>query len=162
MFKTRLRIALVVAAVLLPFILHQVYSWMTALPADIVVATGPENGLYRGMWKELGREIKDQLKVNVRFRHTGGSTENLELLENGDIDFCLCQGGPTTFSAVAINRLITSRNSWRTCTLKLFTFWCDRKQEFARRQISKESESISATKGPAITRWRYYCSIMSV
>jgi TRAP-type uncharacterized transport system substrate-binding protein len=97
MFKTRLRIAMVVAAVLLPFILHQVYSWMTALPADIVVATGPENGLYRGMWKELGREIKDQLNVNVRFRHTGGSTENLELLENGDIDFCLCQGGTDHF-----------------------------------------------------------------
>jgi len=97
MFKTRLRIALVVAAVLLPFIVHQAYYWLTALPRDIVVATGPENGLYRGVWKELGSEIERQLGVTVEILHTGGSAENLRLLEAGDVDFCLCQSGTDHF-----------------------------------------------------------------
>lgn len=93
MRKRLITIALVVALLSLPFVAHGVYRRITALPAEITIATGPEHGRYRLVTASLGREIEQRLGVDVRFVHTSGSLENLRLIQEGRADFALFQPG---------------------------------------------------------------------
>lgn len=94
------KIALVVALLLLPFLLHEIYRRWTALPERITVATGPEGGRYYDLTDKLKLALERELPVTVE-KHkqndgsdfTQGSRENIRLLKNGSVQFALYQRG---------------------------------------------------------------------
>lgn len=88
-----IRPAVAVALLTLPFVVAGVYRWMTALPKEIVIATGPEGGRYRVIAEKLKQAIEDKTEIKVELVHTQGSMENLHKLESGEVDFCLYQPG---------------------------------------------------------------------
>ncbi len=92
--KTLLGILGVVFLLALPFAVTSIYRRMTELPEQIVIATGPQGGLYRELAENLQQEIEQQLKVDVTLEHeTHGSLDNLRLLRAGKVDFALYQPG---------------------------------------------------------------------
>lgn len=88
-----IRPAIAVALLALPFVIAGIYRWMTALPDEVVIATGPEGGRYRVVAEKLKEAIESELKVRVTLVHTQGSMDNLNKLEDGTVDFCLYQPG---------------------------------------------------------------------
>ncbi len=84
-----------VLLVALPVLIHRVYLHATAFPEEIVLATGPEGGRYRDLCEQLAQQIEKDLGVEVTLRHTNGSLENLQLLQNEEdkVDLCLYQPG---------------------------------------------------------------------
>lgn len=81
------------AIVGLPMALHAFYQHMTSLPDRIAIATGPANGRFREVAEALAVEIETRLGVEVERVPSGGSIENLALLQAGKVDFALCQRG---------------------------------------------------------------------
>lgn len=92
MRKKLIRVAVVVLLIFLPFAAHWGYQRITAPPARVVVATGPEGGRYRQISENLGDELKSRFpEIEIVYRPTSGSLENLRLLLDGEVDFALYQ-----------------------------------------------------------------------
>ena len=87
------RFAMVVILVALPLIISWIYSSLTAMPTKVRLGTGPQNGRYRQIMESLKGEIETELGIEVELVETGGSFDNLELLQKGEIDFALFQAG---------------------------------------------------------------------
>ena len=92
MHKKLIQVAAVAVLLVFPFIVHFLYVQMTALPDEIVLATGPVDGRYH----EFSRAIKDELLrrhpgMIVTLKETDGSLQNLQLLQSGEVDFALYQ-----------------------------------------------------------------------
>ena len=90
-----LQVALAVALVLLPVLLHVVYRSVTSLPRQVTLAMGPEGGRYEQFMSQLAGELQ-QRGVTVTQRRTGGSLEHLQLLQDGQVDLALYQANPET------------------------------------------------------------------
>lgn len=83
----------VVALIILPLILSWTYHWLTSLPREIIIATGPAGGRYETVAETLADVIREELGVRVRTVPTDGSRENLDLLARGEADFAIYQQG---------------------------------------------------------------------
>lgn len=72
------------------------YWWMNPTPPkQVTLATGPAQSAYA----EFGQRYADWLKpygITVVLQPTEGSTENLQLLRDGDVDLAFVQGGTST------------------------------------------------------------------
>lgn len=93
-----LRILAVAGLVLLPFVVHGVYLWMTALPGTVRIGSGAVGGEYRHLSESLSEAIEDELGIRVELVETAGSLENLDLLAAGRIDIALYQ--PRTLEVI--------------------------------------------------------------
>ena len=65
-----LKITAVVVLISLPIVAYFVYKHFTALPPAITLATGPKNGLYRGLSVNLAAELEKSLPIQVHTQHT--------------------------------------------------------------------------------------------
>ncbi|TCL09811.1 TRAP-type uncharacterized transport system substrate-binding protein [Shimia isoporae] len=61
-------------------------------PKALVMAAGPENGAYARV-AALYKEILARDGIELDIRYTNGSVDNRDLLENGEVDVALLQGG---------------------------------------------------------------------
>ena len=63
-------------------------------PTEIVIATGSEDGAYHRYARALAEELEAAgSRFNLRIVSTGGSMENLRLLQSDEVDFGFIQGG---------------------------------------------------------------------
>jgi len=62
------------------------------LPDSITIATGSEQGNYYRVGRAYAEYLSDH-GVALKVRKTAGSVENLELLNSGDVDLAIVQGG---------------------------------------------------------------------
>lgn len=89
--------------VLLVFVVTAVVAWSllpAPLPEVVRLGTGPVDGYYARFGEALRKEVAKQ-GVEIELVTTTGSMENIRLLEDGEIDVGLLQGGiqgdaPTT------------------------------------------------------------------
>jgi TRAP transporter TAXI family solute receptor len=103
-------VAIIATVVALAVIIGGFYAYRT-LSGDqarheIVVATGAETGTYHALGAALAQilTIMDVVE-SARVRSTGGSVENMEMIENGDADLAFVQSdNPTSTNA----RLVAS------------------------------------------------------
>ena len=72
--------------------LYQLVKALTALNRTIVIAGGPEKGLYHPIALSLSN-VLTRLGRTVKVRATDGSLENLKLVAEGKVDFALFQPG---------------------------------------------------------------------
>jgi TRAP transporter TAXI family solute receptor len=72
--------------------LYQLVKALTALNRTIVIAGGPEKGLYHPIALSLSN-VLTRLGRTVKVRTTDGSLENLKLVAEGKVDFTLFQPG---------------------------------------------------------------------
>lgn len=87
-------IAIVAFLVLLPFLLLWAYRrTISALPSEVVIATGPPDGKYEPLMRSLAKKIETKLRIKVNTLRTKGSVENLLLLQTGKADFGPSQAG---------------------------------------------------------------------
>lgn len=94
MKKTVVQLVFVLFLMALPFVLTWCYQSYTALPEQIVIATGPHGGRYEAIAKNLATAIHGRLGVHVKLEEqTEGSLDNLRLLRDGQVDFALYQPG---------------------------------------------------------------------
>jgi len=91
MRKTLLRFAFVVAVVLLPLGVHFAYQAFTGLPGEMIIASGPQGGRYAQVVASLAQQVEKRTGVQVQVVPTEGSLENLTLLDEAAVDFCLYQ-----------------------------------------------------------------------
>ena len=83
MRKKLIRVAAVIALLLVPFGVHLLYVRLTALPVEVTVATGPRDGRYREFGKALKAELlRRNPGMTVTLKETDGSLENLQLLQS--------------------------------------------------------------------------------
>ncbi|WP_270729739.1 TAXI family TRAP transporter solute-binding subunit [Shimia sp. Alg240-R146] len=61
-------------------------------PKSLVLAAGPENGAYARVALQY-KEILARDNIAVQIKHTNGSVDNAGLLESGEVDVALLQGG---------------------------------------------------------------------
>ncbi|MEL7446121.1 MAG: TAXI family TRAP transporter solute-binding subunit, partial [Pseudomonadota bacterium] len=66
--------------------------------ASFVVATGSESGMYN----RFGRALEQIGVEGVSLRQTAGSSENLELLQTGEVEFALVQNDLAQYAALGI------------------------------------------------------------
>ena len=52
-----------IAVIALPILGYLIYHSMTALPREVVIATGPENGLYRKLSLSLESNLKNAFQA---------------------------------------------------------------------------------------------------
>lgn len=90
-FLTRLIVLIVLIPV--PFGLHWLYQSLTALPATVRIATGVEGGRYRAIMDSLGHELAERTSGRIEFHPTAGTSENLRMVVDGEVDFALIQSG---------------------------------------------------------------------
>lgn len=93
MVRHLVKIAAVIALILLPFGVRWLYLWVTAYPDEIVFATGAEQGRYRAISEALAKRIQAELEIQVRLIGTNGSLDNLRRLQRREVDFALYQPG---------------------------------------------------------------------
>ena len=93
MRKKLLKFFLLMLLVSLPVGVHRAYLYVTQLPAEISIGTGPPGGRYRVLCEALANELKSKHGIQVHLVHTGGSLDNLELLQQGKVAFALYQPG---------------------------------------------------------------------
>jgi TRAP transporter TAXI family solute receptor len=92
MRRKLIRVAVVAALLLLPFIVRVLYVQLTALPDEVIVATGPADGRYRQIGEGLKAELRRRHpRMTVTLKETDCSLENLQLLQRGEVDFALYQ-----------------------------------------------------------------------
>ncbi len=92
--KTLLGITGMLLLIAFPFVVTGSYLYMTALPKHVVIASGPDGGLYQVLSQNLAEEIRRQLNISVTLdRSTQGSLDNLKLLRSQKVDFALYQPG---------------------------------------------------------------------
>ena len=101
MHRKWVKIAALVMLVFLPVIVYLGYRKLTGLPKRVVIATGPQHGLYRKIAEGLAEEIRANTRMKVEVRSTSGSLDNLLLLQAGEVDFALYQ--PATIEVVQDN-----------------------------------------------------------
>ncbi|MCA9247541.1 MAG: TAXI family TRAP transporter solute-binding subunit [Planctomycetales bacterium] len=89
----KLRLLLVAVLILLPFGVHYCYHWLTDLPREVAIATGPEHGRYHGLAESLARELENRHNIDVRLVPTSGTFANLRLLRTRQVDLALYQSG---------------------------------------------------------------------
>jgi TRAP transporter TAXI family solute receptor len=85
------RVALVVSLILLPVIIPALYVKLTGPPSVVRMGTGPAGGRYRMLSRAIGDELARRLDVTVEMVHTDGSTDNLRLLTESEVDLALYQ-----------------------------------------------------------------------
>ncbi len=102
-----LRILAVVGLLLLPFVVHGLYLWMTALPATLRIGSGAAGGEYRHLSESLREAIESELGIKVELVETAGSLENLDLLAAGRIDMAMYQ--PRTLEVIRESRQAADR-----------------------------------------------------
>ena len=92
--RDRLRLALLVVAVIAAALWISLYFLQPAPPRRIVLASGPEFGLYH-RYAQRYRDILGREGVTVRERITDGAAENLKLLldPKSGVDVAFMQGG---------------------------------------------------------------------
>ena len=89
-----LRIVFVVFLVCLPVIISGVYRYVIRPNPNVVIAGGLEGGRYDEFTRSLVNELNDSSQLSrAKSIQTGGSYENLELLEKRKVDFALFQSG---------------------------------------------------------------------
>jgi TRAP transporter TAXI family solute receptor len=91
MRKKLLALGAIVTLVALPFVVAGAYRALTAFPARIRIASGPEGGRYRVLALELKEAIEAELGVSVEVLTTEGSLENARLLCDGQADLAFYQ-----------------------------------------------------------------------
>ncbi|GAB5440974.1 MAG: hypothetical protein Fues2KO_13230 [Fuerstiella sp.] len=69
------------------------YISHASLPNRVVIAGGPENGRYAVIAEGVAQELRGRWGLQVEVLHTGGSLENLRLLEQHKADIGLYQPG---------------------------------------------------------------------
>ena len=76
--------------ILIPFGVQQMLRYRQ-LPSSLTIATGKEGGRYRVIAKALGAEIKDKYGIEVHYRNSPGSENNIRYIEEGKADLALFQ-----------------------------------------------------------------------
>ncbi|OFW02862.1 MAG: hypothetical protein A3G20_08590 [Acidobacteria bacterium RIFCSPLOWO2_12_FULL_59_11] len=89
------KLAAVAFLVLLPFLVVWAYRrTVSALPSEVVIATGPVGGQFFPLMQNLAQEIETKLRIKVTLKDpTNGSMINRLLLQAGEVDFGLYQAG---------------------------------------------------------------------
>ncbi|MFY9252280.1 MAG: TAXI family TRAP transporter solute-binding subunit [Fuerstiella sp.] len=80
------------ALVLLLWIAWAYWS-RTQLPSVVRIASGPAEGRYADIAQGIAQELRDRFQLTVEVIETGGSLENLHLLQSQEVDFGLYQPG---------------------------------------------------------------------
>jgi TRAP transporter TAXI family solute receptor len=61
-------------------------SWAADLPDELTIATGGTTGIYYGYGQALAEVLEDRYGIDVEVLETGGSVDNLHLLDDGAAD----------------------------------------------------------------------------
>ena len=85
-------VTLLLVGILICFPLYQLIISLVGMNRTIIIAGGPEGGLYHPIALSLKNAIGRSGKT-VKVRPTDGTLENLKLIAKGDVDFALVQPG---------------------------------------------------------------------
>ncbi len=87
------KLSVAVLVIALPVLVSWSYHRWTALPEEVVLATGPSGGRYEALSNSLAEVLREEFDVVVRTVPSEGSLDNLQLLRSGEVDFALYQHG---------------------------------------------------------------------